>query len=56
MAPFGREVHWNSAWAWTIAAAGELHEAITGLPLPRALERASLWLNPLVLFAWIVGF
>ena len=55
-APMGREVHWNSAWAWTIAGAGKLHQAITGLPLPRALERSSAWLNPLVLFAWIVGF
>jgi hypothetical protein len=55
-APIGREVHWNSAWAWTIAGAGKLHAAITGLPITRAVERASLWLNPLVLFAFIVLF
>ena len=55
-APIGREVHWNSAWAWTIAGAGKLHAAITGLPITRAIERASLWLNPLALFAFIVLF
>src|SRR5471032_3003397 len=29
-APDGREVHWNSAWAWTIAGAGWIHHLFTG--------------------------
>ena len=53
-APYGREVHWNSGWAWTIAAAGWLTHAITGEPIVQALERATLWLSPLVLFVLIV--
>jgi hypothetical protein len=53
-APKGREVHWNSAWAWCIAGAGKLHQLFTGLPLPRAVERATLWLNPVVMFGLIV--
>src|SRR3954468_19176696 len=53
-APYGREVHWNSAWAWTIAGAGKLHQLFTGQPLPYSVERATLWLNPVVMFALIV--
>jgi tRNA A-37 threonylcarbamoyl transferase component Bud32 len=54
-APQGREVHWNSAWAWCIAGAGKLHQVFNGLPLPRATERATLWLNPLVMLACILA-
>src|SRR5690349_5193985 len=53
-APVGREVHWNSAWAWTVAGAGRVEQALTDEPLPTALEQATLWLNPLVLFLIIV--
>lgn len=53
-APFGREVHWSSAWAWCIAGAGKLHHLVTGLPLPLAVERATLWLNPLAHLACLV--
>ena len=37
-APFGREVHWNSAWAWAIAGAGKLDHAITGTTPLSALK------------------
>ena len=47
-APTGREVHWNSAWAWTIALAGKVEHWLTGQPLPQAVERVGIWLNPLV--------
>jgi tetratricopeptide (TPR) repeat protein len=53
-APVGREVHWNSAWAWTIAGAGWIHHLFTGQPLPASVERATIWLTPTVLFALIV--
>jgi hypothetical protein len=53
-APHGREVHWDSAWAWCIAGAGKLHQLATGLPLPRAVERATLWLNPAVMLGLII--
>ncbi|HEY1110038.1 MAG TPA: protein kinase, partial [Opitutaceae bacterium] len=47
-APTGREVHWSSLWAWCIAGAGKLHHWFTGLPLPQAVERSTLWLAPAV--------
>ena len=53
-APFGREVHWNSAWAWTIAGAGYLYAAVTGVPIANAVERAAIWLNPATLLVLIV--
>ena len=55
-APDGREVHWNSAWASTIAFAGRVHQLFTGLPLTISVERATMWLNPTVLFGFIVFF
>jgi tetratricopeptide (TPR) repeat protein len=53
-APYGREVHWNSAWAWTIATAGRIQHLFTGEPIPTAVERATLWLNPAVMFLMVV--
>jgi tetratricopeptide (TPR) repeat protein len=61
-APYGREVHWNSAWGWTIALAGVLDHWISGAPLPEATERMTLWLTPLTLMlltivvsSWVAG-
>jgi len=53
-APYGREVHWNSAWAWTIAGAGQLDHWLTGRPLPQAVERMTVWLPGVTLFAAMV--
>lgn len=61
-APQGREVHWNSAWGWTIALAGKLDHWISGAPLPEATERMTIWLTPftlilltIVISAWVAG-
>lgn len=43
-APNGREVHWNSAWAWTIAGFGWLDHWLTRRPLPQAVEGVTIWL------------
>ena len=43
-APDGREVHWNSGWAWCIALAGRLEQWMHGAPLLPSVERAALWL------------
>lgn len=49
-APYGREVHWHSGLSWLIAGGGWVWHAITGEPLPRAVEHWLVWLNaPLVL-------
>ncbi len=53
-APFGREVHWNSAWAWTIAGAGWVYHLFTGTPVPNAVEKATVWLTPVVLLGLIM--
>jgi tetratricopeptide (TPR) repeat protein len=53
-APVGREVHWNSAWAWIIALNGKVRQFRTGESLPLATERANLWLNFYVLFGLVV--
>ncbi len=53
-APLGREVHWNSAWAWTIAGAGKVHHLFTGLPLTASVERAAVWLAPSALYLLII--
>ncbi|MBL9200561.1 MAG: tetratricopeptide repeat protein [Opitutaceae bacterium] len=55
-APAGREVHWNSAWAWAIAGAGWVHHLFTGNPLLNSIERATVWLNPITLLALTVIF
>lgn len=51
-APDGREVHWNSAWAWFIAGAGWIDHWLTGTPLTRSVERMTIWLNPATL--WVL--
>lgn len=55
-APAGREVHWSSAWAWTIVGAGRLDQRLTGESFPRATEHAARWLNAVVLMALVIGF
>jgi hypothetical protein len=51
-APDGREVHWNSAWAWAIAGAGRIYQWVAGGAIEHAIEKATLWLNP---FAFMVA-
>ena len=53
-APDGREVHWNSAWAWLIAGSGRLRQSVTGEPFPTAVEHMSIWLNCAVFWSLIV--
>ncbi|HVU34800.1 MAG TPA: hypothetical protein VHE61_15310 [Opitutaceae bacterium] len=55
-APFGREVHWDSGFAWLIVGAGELRHWVTGEPFPTAVEQSMAWINFPLLLAFIVGF
>ena len=55
-APHGREVHWNSGWAWWLAGLGHLRAAVTGEPLPAAIERAAFWANLPILLCVLAGF
>lgn len=55
-APHGREVHWNSAFAWYLRALGELHRAFSGNSLRNSISRMSIWANPLLLCVLLVVF
>jgi tetratricopeptide (TPR) repeat protein len=55
-APAGREVHWNSGWAWWLVLMGKIRAALTGQPLPAALEQAARWANLPVLLLVLAGF
>lgn len=52
-APDGREVHWNSAFAWYLRGLGELHYSLTadepGASLRNSIFRMSIWANPILL-------
>lgn len=48
-APAGREVHWNSAFAWYLRGLGEIHRAVTGDSLRNSIFRMSIWANPILL-------
>ena len=53
-APAGREVRWNSAWAWWLVGLGKARAVFTGEELTVAIERAAAWAQvPLLLF--VVG-
>ena len=51
--PEGREVHWNSAWAWWLLGLGKLRALVMGEPLTAAVEKAAVWANLPLLLAGI---
>lgn len=53
-APHGREIHWNSAFAWLIVAAGKVRQVFTGEPFPNAVEQSLAWFNLPLLLAFVV--
>lgn len=55
-APYGREVHWDSGFAWMIVGAGELRHLFTGEPFPTAVERSLAWINAPLLLAFVAIF
>jgi len=48
-APTGREVNWNSAFAWYLRGLGEIYRAATGDSLRNSIFRTSIWANPILL-------
>jgi hypothetical protein len=48
-APEGREVHWNSAFAWYLRGLGEIYRSSTGDSLRNSIFRMSIWANPILL-------
>lgn len=55
-APHGREVHWNSAFAWYLRGLGEIYRSVTGEPLRHSIFRMSIWANPILLALAILVF
>ena len=54
--PAGREVHWNSAFAWYLRGLGEAYRAVTGDSLRNSIFRMSIWANPILLLLTLVIF
>jgi hypothetical protein len=48
-APEGREVHWNSAFAWYLRGLGELYRVFHPDTLRNSIFRMSIWANPILL-------
>ncbi|MFY8269474.1 MAG: hypothetical protein ACOVLK_08755 [Terrimicrobiaceae bacterium] len=48
-APEGREVHWNSGFAWYLRGLGEIYRHFTGDSLRNSIFRMSIWANPILL-------
>ena len=55
-APEGREVHWNSAFAWVLRGLGEVYRAFTSDSLRNSIFRMSIWANPILLVLAIAIF
>ncbi len=55
-APEGREIHWNSAFAWYLRALGEFHSHFSGDTLRNSIFRMSIWANPLLLIVALALF
>lgn len=53
-APFGREVHWDSGFAWLIVFAGWLRHVFTGESFKFAVEQSLAWFNLPLLLGFIV--
>jgi len=54
-APYGREIHWNSGFAWLIVLGAKVRQLFTHEPFPRAVEQGLAWFNFPLLLAMVVG-
>ncbi|MDX6766334.1 MAG: tetratricopeptide repeat protein [Candidatus Methylacidiphilales bacterium] len=48
-APEGRDVHWNSAFAWYLRGLGEVYRVFHPDTLHNSIYRMSIWANPILL-------
>ncbi|HEY4283815.1 MAG TPA: hypothetical protein VGM62_12190 [Chthoniobacterales bacterium] len=54
-APYGRSVHWSQSVSWLLVGLGKARQTVTAESWTIALERAAVWLNPLLLLALSCG-
>lgn len=52
-APYGRNVHWHSGFAWWLMGVGWLYHVIQCVPLNQAIERSAVWANSIILIIGI---
>jgi tetratricopeptide (TPR) repeat protein len=55
-APYGREVHWSSGFAWYLRGLGEIYRHYTGDTLRNSIYRMSIWANPILLILALTLF
>ena len=55
-APDGREMHWNSGFAWWLIALGWLEHKLDGLPLENTIPQMAQWANPILFVACLILF
>ncbi|MFM8983837.1 MAG: hypothetical protein ACKOLA_13275, partial [Spartobacteria bacterium] len=48
-APYGREVHWSSGFAWYLRGLGEIYRHYTGDTLRNSIYLMSIWAHPILL-------
>ena len=53
--PYGRPVHWSQSMSWLLVIFGKVRQCISGEGWAVALERASPWINPLLLIVTVCG-
>lgn len=59
--PYGREVHWSQSVSWLLVAFGFLRHCGTSEPMFKAIETASILVNPFLLllftsiFSWLIA-
>lgn len=54
--PTGREVHWDSAFAWYLRGLGEIYRSLNGDSLRNSIFRMSIWANPILLVLTLLIF
>lgn len=52
--PSGREVHWSSGYAWLLVLAGRIWKIFTHTDIRTAIERASIFVNPVLHLLFIL--
>lgn len=48
-APKGRDVHWNSGFAWWLIGLGWINKTFSGIPHDRAIAQSAVWANTILL-------
>jgi hypothetical protein len=55
-APYGRDVHWSSSYAWWMIITGFADHLWTGKSMYNAIESASVWSDPLLFLIFLACF